>query len=210
VAWPVPRRCAARRLFKVGIFFPTFSFILFMRILATYVSIFFLAACSGRNEYSVEKYFSPAEQDTLLADITTYMYVMPRHATPESRFDPKFRRYYVESSRKFRFQKYFIGDDGTHYFYIIRPARSAESNIRGVGGKLRLDRDNHIVSFEEVFNTPPADLDILQQRGDRLFKELIRKGNVNDYLHHPDYIEWPDKTTYYDTATHQWLLKPGT
>jgi hypothetical protein len=174
---------------------------------------FILAAlalgCSNGGENSVDKYFSPGERDTLLADIVTYIYILPKHATVETRFDNRFRSYYVESAKKFHFENYFIAEDSTHYFYLIRPARSSKGTNRGVGGKLRLDENKNIVEFKEVFNTPPAGIDVLQERGERLFKELVRKGNVNDYLHHPDYIEWPDKMTFYDTLTHQWVLRPG-
>ena len=63
--------------------------------------------------------------------------------------------------------------------------------------------------FKEIFNTPPADLNQLRERGYRLFREMIKKGNVDDYLHHPDFIEWPDERTYYDTLKHEWLAVPG-
>jgi hypothetical protein len=38
---------------------------------------------------------------------------------------------------------------------------------------------------------------------------MIKKGNVKDYLHHPDYVEWPDENTVYDTTLYQWTGKPG-
>ncbi|MBA4057721.1 MAG: hypothetical protein C0490_23605, partial [Marivirga sp.] len=66
-----------------------------------------------------------------------------------------------------------------------------------------------IVSFEEVFNTPVASLTDLQKRGKELFIRMIKRGNVDDYLLHPDYIEWPNEGTYYDTIRHEWLAKPG-
>lgn len=110
---------------------------------------------------------------------------------------------------KFRFENYYQSENGLHYFYLIRPARSVQSNIRGVGGVFKLDDQNNIIMFKEIFNTPPADLNQLRERGYRLFREMIKKGNVDDYLHHPDFIEWPDERTYYDTLKHEWLAVPG-
>ena len=96
-----------------------------------------------------------------------------------------------------------------HYYYLIRPARSAQGNIRGVGGTFRMDAAGEIINFKEIFNTPVAALPDLQKRGDELFRKMVKYGNVDDYLRHPDYIEWPDAMTYYDTLQHEWLIKPG-
>ncbi len=171
------------------------------------VAVSLFSAC--KDKYDVNSYVSIAGRDTLLADIITYIYVRPTYSDWQSRFDPQFRKYYVSQIGKFRFEKYFINDKGIHYYYLIRPARSAEGSIRGVGGTFRLNEKGKIVSFKEVFNTPIAALPELQQRGEELFNRMVKQGNVNDYLKHPDYIEWPDKITYYDTIQHQWLIKPG-
>jgi len=166
-------------------------------------------SCDKKDKHSVDRYFSPAERDTLLVDMITYIYIRPPYSSSETRFNKEFRKYYVQNLNKFRFEKYYQTDDGTHYFYLIRPARSVKSNIRGVGGVFKLDDQNRIVMFKEIFNTPPADLKELRDRGDRLFNELIRTGNVDGYMHHPDFIEWPDERTYYDTLKHEWLAVPG-
>jgi hypothetical protein len=169
----------------------------------------FLFSCNPKDQFKADDRFSPSERDSLLADMITFVYTLPSNATPEARFDKKFRPYYVSQLRKFRFDKYHDAANGLGYFYLIRPARSAEGSLRGVGGKIRLDEHQKIISFEEIFNTPPSDLNTLRERGERLFKEMIKKGNVNDYLSHPDYIEWPDDKTFYDTVMHQWTSKPG-
>jgi hypothetical protein len=161
------------------------------------------------DKYDVSSYYNRSEQDSLLADIITYIYVRAPYAEWDTRFEPKFRKYYVSQLRDFKFDRYYRDEKGTHYYYIIRPARSAEGNIRGVGGKFSLNASGKIVSFEEMFNTPVASLVDLQNRGRELFARMIKSGNVDDYLSHPDYIEWPDEMTYYDTLKHEWLIKPG-
>ena len=157
----------------------------------------------------MNSYYDAHQRDSLLVDIITFIYVRPPNASPFTRFDPAFRKYYVAQLSKFQFEKYFVDDRGNHYFYLIRPARSAEGNIRGVGGKFRKDGNGKITSFVELFNTPVAALPVLQQRGSELFSQLIRRGHIDDYLKHPDYVEWPDTITYYDTLQHEWLIKPG-
>jgi len=169
--------------------------------------LFIFISCSEKN--SMGDYYSTAERDSLLTDMITYIYAMPQGAAWQTRFEPRFRNYYVNHLKDFRAEKYFISDSGLHYYYLIRPAHTAEGNMRGVGGSFKLTRDRKIIEFKEVFNTPTGDLNELRTKGDELFKWMIRTGNVNDYLKNPDFIEWPNKMTYYDTLQHQWLIQPG-
>ncbi|HEU5289057.1 MAG TPA: hypothetical protein VFU05_00345 [Cyclobacteriaceae bacterium] len=167
----------------------------------------FLLSC--KDKYEVKSYYTQAEQDTLLTNIITYVYSRPTYADWQSRFELKYRKYYVSHIKDFQFQHYFIDEDSTHYFYLIRPARGPEGNIRGVGGSFKMDRDGKITSFKEVFNTPIATQEQLNTRGVELFKWMVLHGNIDDYLKNPDYIEWPNQMTYYDTIQHEWLIKPG-
>lgn len=176
-------------------------------IFSTVVVSLMLLACKEKTD--ITRNLSPQQRDTLLTDIITYVYVRPQHSDWKTRFESRFRKYYTSQLDKFTFDKYYIDANGTHYFYIIRPARSAQGNIRGVGGTFRIDQNGKIISFRELFNTPVATLPELQQRGKELFNRMIKYGHVNEYLKHPDYIEWPDKITYYDTIQHEWLIKPG-
>jgi hypothetical protein len=167
----------------------------------------FLLSC--KDKYKVSSYYSQAEQDSLIADIITYVYTKPTYATWQNRFEQKYRRYYVSSIKDFQLQPYFIDKNNTHYFYLIRPARGPNGNIRGVGGSFKMDNDGKISSFREIFNTPITTKEQLEVKGAELFNWMTTHGNVNDYLKNPDYIEWPNQMTYYDTVQHQWLVKPG-
>lgn len=177
-----------------------------MRIVVFFFCGLFLLSC--KDKYEVKNYYAQAEQDSLLTDIITYVYIRPQHANWQTRFDRKYRKYYVSHIRDFQFQRYFIDANDTHYFYLIRPARGPEGSIRGVGGFFKLNENGEIISFREVFNTPIATNAELDIKGLELFKWMTVHQNVNDYLKNPDYIEWPDKMTYYDTIQYEWLIKP--
>lgn len=176
-------------------------------LILTTVVIAAFTSCAGK--YDVNRYYSVSERDSLLADLVTYIYVKPKYATWQSRFNPEYRTYYVSQLGKFRFERYYIDDRGIHYYYLIRPAHSAKGNIRGVGGRFKMNQSGEIIAFEEVFNTPVAALPELRSRGEELFNRLVKWGNVDDYLKHPDYVEWPDEMTYYDTLQHEWLIRQG-
>jgi hypothetical protein len=167
----------------------------------------FLIGC--KDKYEVSNYYSGAEQDSILADIITYVYIKPQYADWQARFEPKYRKYYLSHIKDFQFERYFIDESNTHYFYLIRPARGPQGDIRGVGGFFKLNEVGKITSFREVYNTPIATKQQLESRGAELFKWMIANQNVNDYLKNPDYIQWPDQITYYDTIQHEWLIKPG-
>jgi hypothetical protein len=59
--------------------------------------------------------------------------------------------------------------------------------------------------FEEVVNTPHFSEELVVERGSFLFKELVRKGNLTEYLSMKHYVEWPDKYLVYDKKKKTWV-----
>jgi hypothetical protein len=59
--------------------------------------------------------------------------------------------------------------------------------------------------FEEIVNTPHLKDALVKERGAFLFKELIKKGNLDKYLGMKDYIEWPDSMLVYDRNINEWV-----
>ncbi len=179
-----------------------------MRILLVILCLGTMISC--KDKYDVKKYYSKAEQDSLVADIITYAHNRPPFSTPQSKFETRFRSYYVNNLKNMRVEKFFVAKDGMHYFYIIRPSKNTSLGLRGTGGMFKRDTNGKIKGFREVFVTPGGALPDLQIRGEELFREMIRAGNVDAYVKNPDYIEWPAQWNYYDTLQHEWLSKPGT
>lgn len=166
-----------------------------------------LSAC--KDNYAPETYLSAGAKDSTLADIITYLYIKPNGATNQDRFDLRFRSYYVQQLDKFELVYYYISKDGLHYFFVFRPARGLQGVTRGAGGVFKKDPSGKITAFREVFNTPIANKEELVKRGRELFLYMLKNGNVDGYKRNPDYIQWPDETTYYDTLNYQWTIKGG-
>jgi hypothetical protein len=122
------------------------------------------------------------------------------------RLDKKYESFYSNEAKKFAIGRYFISDDSTHYFYVIRPARFSSEKERGVGGKLKLDKNLRITMLKEVFVTPLLSNEEVKIKGDFLFPEL-EKGNIDKFLKMKTYVEWPDERTEYDTSSHEWIIK---
>ena len=154
-------------------------------------------------QYRIENYFTSAQIDTLLTDMVAYIGVKPRTANSQTRFDPEFRQYYIQYANQFKMVYFFVNEEGDYYYYLIRPARSAAGNTRGVGGIFRLENEK-INDFEEIFNTPVFDEEILIEIGATLFFEMIETGNVDQYLGNMLFVEWPDERLKYHKGLNEW------
>lgn len=81
---------------------------------------------------------------------------------------------------------------------------------RGVLGTFTLKSNSlQIDDFEEVANTPHFDEETVKQRGGFLFKELVKKGNIIEYLTMKHYVEWPDASLIYDKKKRSWVSTIG-
>ncbi|MBX2915428.1 MAG: hypothetical protein KF856_09195 [Cyclobacteriaceae bacterium] len=175
------------------------------------ILILFLITLIGGcgKKYDPANYFSNTQLDSLKVEIITYIYQAPEGATSQTRFEKKFRPYYVSQLPKFNLEKLYKNEAGKYYFYMRRPARSSQGNLRDVGGSFYLDQSGRIHSFREIFNTPVGSIEELKLKGDILFDWIIKHDNVNEHMLNPDLIEWPTEWSYYDTVRYEWVSKPG-
>jgi hypothetical protein len=176
-----------------------------MRII--FFLVFLSLGCSKSYEHDPNKYFKKTEIDILMTNIVTYVYKLPSKATLKTRFSPIYVDYYRSVLHKFVFDSYYFSSkDGYHYFLIDRPAGNDLKYKRTVGGRFKLRKgDFKPYQFEEIFNSPRLTDSVRIERGRFLFKELIKKGNVNQYLSMKHYIEWPDSSLVYDLKTNAWI-----
>ena len=137
-----------------------------------------LMSCSSKDKYDVSRYYDAKEQDQLLTNIITYLFEAPQYTTMENRFKPEHHNYYSFISSRFSIEKYFIAGDGTHYFYVIRPAPSPQEK-RGVGGHFKLKDNFQLTDFREVFVTPLLPESDVKGRCAFLFDEMV-KGNIDN------------------------------
>ena len=168
-----------------------------------------LFSCNTKKQ-KVNDYFIDNQADSLLTNIITYIYIPAPKATNETKFEPQFREFYIKNISKFNLQNYYQSENGWHYFLIIRPVAGGSLFKRGVLGKFKL-RENSLMptEFEEVANTPHLKEEIVKERGQYLFQELIKNGNLNKQISMKQYIEWPDEHLAYDKKVHEWkVIKP--
>lgn len=164
-----------------------------------------LIACSTKDRYDVNTYYDAGQKGALLTSIVSYIFIAPPYTRMEDRFKPEHRAFYYSESVKFSFQKLYLAEDGTHYFFLLRPAPRADEK-RGVGGYFKCDKDFQLTGFREAFVTPILKYEEAKERGAFLFDKMV-KGDLDKYLPMQTYVEWPNGRTYYDTVAYEWKLK---
>ncbi|AXE19667.1 hypothetical protein DR864_18965 [Runella rosea] len=181
--------------------FSTAFFLLFIAFGLTVSGV----SCKDGDPYDVSTYFSENEKDTLLANIITYTSQYAKGATNATRFEPRFRKEYVARLGQYKFESYFVTPDSTHYFFINRPVGSGHYK-RGVGGKFKMGKNLMPMQYEELWCTPHFKSDsLVEERGEFLFKAMIKEGNIDKYVTMKHYVEWPDSTLVYDKKIHEWV-----
>lgn len=166
-------------------------------------------SCNTKKQ-QVNDYFTDNQRDSLLTNIITYLYIPAPKATNETKFEPQFRGFYTKNISKFNFQNYYPAEDGWNYFLIIRPVAGGSLFKRGVLGKFKLKEKSFMpTEFEEVANTPHLAEETVKERGQYLFQELIKNGNLDKQISMKQYVEWPDEHLRYDKKQHEWInIKP--
>ena len=166
-------------------------------------SIIFLASCHEKDEPAY--YFSQSQQDSLLTNIITFVAENAPGSTDSTRFQEQFKAYYVQKLANFSLEKLEKSENGFYYFLLNRPVGHLTQYRRGVVGKFKLKEGSlQPFEFEEVVNTPHLDPETMRVRSSFLFRELVKKNQLNEYVSLKHYVEWPDSTLQYGKKYNRW------
>ena len=176
------------------------------KILFVCLLSFVAIGCATKETYDINRVYNLKEQNVILTGIVTHIFSAPAYTKMQDRFDFKHRAYYSSLTSKFSVEKYFISNDSTHYFYVIRPS-SIASERRAVGGHFKMNKSFQLKEFKEEFVTTVMTEQDLKNKASFLFDEMVR-GNLTKYLQMKTYIQWPNESTYYDSTSYEWKLKP--
>jgi hypothetical protein len=153
-------------------------------------------------------YFNQDQQDSLVTNMIAYVAENASNATDSTRFNPEFRAYYAKQLPKYQLVRLEKNTQGIYYYLLIRPVGNLLAYRRGVVGSFTLDSASLMPkNFKEEINTPHLDEAVALERGSFLFRELAKKGNINEYLGMRDYVEWPDATLTYNEKTNRWVFQ---
>ncbi|PRY89849.1 hypothetical protein [Mongoliibacter ruber] len=183
-----------------------------MRIILSIIAVLsiltFTSCKKTQQKYNVENFYSQSEQDTIMANIITHIYKVPRGADPKRKHDLEYRSLYVSQIPEFEFVYFHIEpEDSLHFFYLIRPARNEKGHKRGVLGKFKVDENLKLVDFEETAVTPMMAKEEILEKGEFLWEDLMYYKNVDRYYLNKQFVEFPDERTRYDKSKHEWTYE---
>ncbi len=179
----------------------------------TLVSILLLSlACQGTqrsplSKYDPEQHLTKVESQAFMASIIRYVGDLPRRTPDSLRLDSSYDDHYAQQVVQHHLIAFHREPDGLTSFLVKRRAPSIHDKFVAIGGRLRLDVDDNLTHFEEVFRTwklPPAEL---EERALYLFDLMLQGSDLSPYYTASagfNYIEFPDSNVYYDTAVRAW------
>jgi len=153
--------------------------------------------------FELENFIPSASHDSLLTGLIIRIYRRPAGSSVVTRFESRFRNWYVEQLPRFEWMAHQYNNDN-HFFLIKRPARNIHGHIRTVGGIFRLNEKNEISYFQEVFNTPMLPENEARVKGALIFNNWMETGSIEKYYLNEHFIEFPDERTYYNTSSLEW------
>ncbi len=163
-----------------------------------------LLACTANKKDTIDGYHNEAESKKILAQVVRYNYYN-EGIPPQDRFQETYNEKYEKVLPSFSIYKYAIGKDDFQYFVLYRLHH--KDKHRAVGGRLKINDQNRIVFYEEIFATPLLPKSELDPKSDFLFDELVKHGKIqDDFLKMRQYVEWPNENQKYDTVKHEWVL----
>lgn len=171
------------------------------------VVLLVLAGCASDN-YDPSENLSPLEQDKLVSAIIRYVGKRPDKANDTTKFDERYNEHYNTEAAKYRLTRYYRNDEGEHFFLLVRRAPSMYEKYVATGGRFRVDGEDSLVAYEEIFRTWKLVPDTLQKRSYLLFDLMVKKQPLDSfYTRHSkgvEFIEFPDENVYYDTVSRNW------
>jgi hypothetical protein len=174
------------------------------------LSLFACAEILQQDKLYEEVSLSEAEELELLYEMIRYIGKLPGKADHKTKFDGGFDVYYRDLAKAHRLEKYVLKEKEAYYL-VSRIAPSIYQKRVAIGGKLRRNEQGEIVYFEEIFRTWKMLEDELERKSALMVIEMVEGRSLEKY--HPEqspedeYIEFPNKETYYDTLERRWKTK---
>jgi hypothetical protein len=181
------------------------------RLLTYYISIAFcffcLCQCTKRDEYAPQSFLPKIKQDTIIYNSIRYSAKLAPRSNHQTKFKREFDNYYRSVAADYSFMYLYKIDENDFNFLIQRPAKSITPLFEGIAGRLKLDKNDSIVFYEEIFRTWKMPYKDLQERGRLLFDRLVTNRDLTLFYSKytgDKYIEFPDDRFHFDKSQRVW------
>lgn len=175
-------------------------------------SVIFFSCEKSREDNPQEVIADTALRDSVMLQLMPYLAELPKYATYQTRFEPRFTPYYKKVMPVFfSWNKLYKAEDGYYYYLLYKKSNSLYEKKIALGGRFKLDAQYKVSDFEEIFNTPKMKLEELAEKSSLLFDTMIKtNGGVGEYALNPEYIEFPDSRCYFDKELKYWRFYADT
>jgi hypothetical protein len=163
-----------------------------------------LMSCS--DDYQADQVLTGEEYTQELMLIAPYVIKKPDEFSFEDRFKPINKEYYLNfiNETKGRLSRYHKNDSAIFFFFEHKDITSLYDHYRGLGGYLKKDSLDKIYYMNLLYHTPRFTRDEMDRKSIELFREMVKSGNVNNFIGNSDYIHTPNTDFYYNTTTNRW------
>jgi hypothetical protein len=166
-----------------------------------------LLVCSGcKKSINAHERLTELEYTALLDKIAPYVIKKPDEIEYENRFDSVSLPYYQNFIKLTGGEIRYIQETDTANFFafVHRDHTSLYEHYRALGGYYRTDDAGNIIFLNLLYHTPRFTKEEMEQKGELLFKEMVRHGDVKRFIGNRGYIHVPNKDFYYNTKTNRW------
>ena len=169
-------------------------------------TLFLVQGCKNI-AHSPDHYFSKEQQVAIIKQSVRYSTQLAPGASHETKFNSEFDEYYDIATTEYDIRACFPEQDNGYYFLMTRKARSIWPAREAIGGKLKVDKDNKLLDYEEVFRTWKMTEDTLNTRAFELFDLMVKGKDLTLFktkYKGDRYIEFPDDRFSFDKGTKRW------
>jgi hypothetical protein len=167
----------------------------------------FLISCARKPEdYRPDSCLSKERQMRLLAQVVRYANKLAPEATNATKFDVAFNWYYDRAVAESRIL-YCSPGDSMFQLLMVKKARSITPMEEGIALKIKLNENDSITYYEEVFRMWKMPSDTLRNRGKFLFNRMVNKEDLSIYystFQKDRFIEFPNERFSFDVEKRRW------
>jgi hypothetical protein len=177
--------------------------------LQLFLLLLFSLSCQPKDPYQVVNYLSAEEADFVIEQSVRYSAKLPRGGTQETKFDSKFDEYYQQVAKEeYDFRRCYRSSDNEYFFLMTRKARSIWPARESIGGSLKVDSNNKLLDYIEIFRTWKMTEDTLNVRSFELFDLMVNGKDLMPYRSKykgDRYIEFPDDFNSWNVKEKKWI-----
>lgn len=172
----------------------------------TTVLLLMCAVMSCTEQIDAKKNLTNAQYDLYMRAVTPFCIKKPDQISYADRTNPLHSSFYetVVKETGASIDFFIENDTAKFFFYRYKDLSSLYEHYRGLGGYFRTNENDSVIFINLLYHTPQFTKEEMDKKGEVLFREMVRKGNVAKYIGNRKYVHTPNSDFYYNTKLNRW------